>query len=141
MKTFGKATVMMAIFALTSAMSLTAQIVNGLTFKAPSAFYAGNTKFPAGSYKITQSSVEENTLLIESTDSKYAAYFDALPTQSTSPHAKTEVTFHKYGGTDYLNQVWIQGQASGLQVDPTKAEKKAAAAGSSGDHSVAASKL
>jgi hypothetical protein len=140
MKSLGKITLMLTAFALVSAMSLRAQIVNGLTFKAPAAFYAGNTKFPAGSYTITQSSVDNDTLLIQSAGDKFEAYFAALPTQAEQPHAKTEVTFHKYGGVDYLNQVWIQGQTSGLQVDPTKAEQKAAAGGSSGDHSVAATK-
>lgn len=138
MKSLGKVT--LVIVALISAISVRAQIVNGLTFKATAPFYAGNTKFPAGSYSITQSNVDNDTLLVQSADNKYEAYFVALPTQTEQPHSKTEVTFHKYGGVDYLNQVWIQGQTSGLQIEPTKAEQKAAAGGTSGDHSVAATK-
>ena len=140
MKTFGKITVMAAVFTLMSAMPLVAQIVNGLSFSASSSFYAGNTKFPAGSYTITQSNVDNNILQVESTNDKYSGYFEALPTQSEQPHPKTEVTFHKYGGVDYLNRVWIQGQQYGLQAEQTKAEKKAAAAGAPVDHSVAGTK-
>lgn len=141
MKSMGKVTLLVAGLALISAMPVRAQIVNGLNFKAPAPFYAGNTKFPGGSYTITQSSVDNDTLLIRSAGDKYEAYFAALPTQTEQPHSKTKVTFHKYGGVDYLNQVWIEGQTYGLQVDPTKAEQKAAAAGSTGDHSVAATKI
>jgi hypothetical protein len=140
MKSLGKVTLVIVGLALISTIPVRAQIVNGLNFTATGPFYAGNTKFPAGSYTITQSSVDNNTLLIRSAGNKYEAFFDALPTQTGQPHSKTEVTFHKYGGVDYLNQVWIQGQTYGLQVDPTKAEQKAAAGGSSGDHSVAATK-
>jgi len=142
MKTFVKITLTAAVFTLMSAMPLMGQIVNGLSFKASAPFYAGNSKFPAGAYTITQSSIDNNELLIQSTGSeKYSAFFDAIATQSEQPHAKTEVTFHKYGSTDYLSRVWIQGQQYGLQAEETKAEKKAAAAGAPVEHSVPGTKL
>jgi hypothetical protein len=132
--------VMLAVVILMSAMPLTAQIVNGMTFKTSFPFYAGYAKMPAGSYTITQSDVGTNTLQIQSADGKYSAYFDCNPTQTEQPHAKSDVTFKKYGGTDFLNRVWIQGEQSGFQLQPTKAEEKAAANGAPQEHSVTATK-
>jgi hypothetical protein len=140
MKTLGKLTLVIAGLGLIAAIPARAQIANGVSFKASAAFYAGNAKFPAGSYTITQST-NDNILLIRSAASKFEAFLDIVPTNAAKPHTKSEVTFHNYGGVDYLNQIWVEGQRYGLQVDPTKAEQKAAAGGSSApDHSVPAVK-
>ncbi|MFY9939031.1 MAG: hypothetical protein WAK33_19265 [Silvibacterium sp.] len=140
MKSFSKIGAMMAVLTLMSAMPLTAQIVNGLTFKTSFPFYVGYAKMPAGSYTITQSIIDPNTLNIESADGKYSTYFDCEATQTEQPHAKTDVTFNRYGSTDYLNRIWIEGQQSGFQVLPTKAEQKAAASGAPQQHSVTGAK-
>ena len=140
MKSFSKTAVMMAVLTLMSAIPLTAQIVNGVTLKTSFPFYAGYTKMPAGSYSITQSNIDPNTLQIQSADGKYSAYFDAESTQTQQPHAKTEATFNKYGSTEYLNGVWVQGQQSGFRILPTKAEQKAAASGAPQLHSVECTK-
>src|ERR1700722_14447114 len=48
--------------------------------------------------------------------------------------------FHKYGDTDYLNRIWVNGQKYGMKVDPTKAETKAAASTNVVEHSLVADK-
>jgi hypothetical protein len=53
------------------------------------------------------------------------------------PHS--DVTFHKYGDTEYLNRIWVEGQRYGMKVDPTKAETKAAANANVVEHSLSAS--
>ncbi len=123
-----------------SVLSLTAQIANGLSFTTTFPFYAGNTKLPAGEYEIMQSNVDANVLLIQSNDRAYSVFVDFTPTQSEQPHAQTDVTFHKYESTEYLNRVWIEGQQYGMKVDPTKAELKAAASATVSEHSIPASK-
>jgi hypothetical protein len=140
MKSVGKLAVRTVVLALLSAMPLTAQIMNGMSFKTSFPFYAGNAKLPAGTYTVTQSDIDTNTLLIQSADAKYSAYVDCIPTQSESSHAKTDATFNKYGSTDYLARIWIESQQSGLQVVQTKAEKKAAASGAPQQHSVPGTK-
>jgi hypothetical protein len=62
-----------------------------------------------------------------------------IPTHSAQPHPHSDVTFHKYGGTEYLNRVWVEGQEYGMKVDPTKAETKAAANANVVEHSLSAS--
>ena len=50
-----------------------------------------------------------------------------------------KVNFHKYGNTDFLNRIWVEGQRCGMKVDPTKAEAKAAANANVVEHSLSAS--
>jgi hypothetical protein len=140
MRAFGVVAGCLVALSLLSAMPLDAQIDNGMNFTTSFPFYAGNAKMPAGAYKITQTDIDESELLIESQDGKYSAFLDSMATQSEQPHSQSDVTFHKYGNTEYLNRIWVEGQRSGLKVYPTKAEKKAAASAKVVEHSVAAKK-
>jgi len=137
MKTFRKLAVMSALMFLSLAVPVTAQIVNGVDFTTSFPFYAGNAKMPAGAYTITQPQGDDNTvLLIESKTGSHSAFLDNIPTQAANPHPQSDVTFNKYGTTEYLSQVWVAGQNYGMQVLPTKVEQKAASSGSAVKHSV-----
>jgi hypothetical protein len=140
MKNVSKLVAGMGLLSLLSVMPLAAQIVNGVDFTTAFPFYAGNAKLPAGSYKITQSDIDTDAsiLRIQSSDGARSALVDIIPTQSAQPHAHSDVTFHKYGDTEYLDRIWVEGQEYGMKVDPTKAEKKAAANTSVVEHSVSA---
>jgi hypothetical protein len=140
MKYVSKLVAGMGLLSLLCVMPLTAQIVNGVDFTTSFPFYAGNAKLPAGSYKITQSDIDTDAsiLQIQSSDGARSALVDIIPTQSAQPHPHSDVTFHKYGDAVYLDRVWVEGQEYGMKVDPTKAEKKAAANASVVDHSVSA---
>jgi hypothetical protein len=139
MKKVSKLVVRMGLLSLLSVMPLTAQIVNGVDFTTSFPFYAGNAKMPAGSYKITQSDMDESILQIQSKDGVHSALIEFIPTHSGQPHPHSDVTFHKYGDTEYLNRIWVQGQEYGMKVDPTKAETKAATNANVVEHSLSAS--
>src|ERR1700688_584738 len=140
MNSFGTLVVKMGLLSLLSVMPLAAQIDNGVDFTTTFPFYAGNAKMPAGSYRITQSDIDSSVLQIQSVDGPYSAFVDFIPTHAEQPHPQSDVTFHKYGDTDYLNRLWIDGQRFGMKVDPTKAETKAAANANVVEHSLVASK-
>jgi hypothetical protein len=94
---------------------------------------------PAGSYKITQSDTEgANMLLVQSNDGVHSAFLNFIPTHSDQPHTQSDITFHKYGQTEYLNRVWVDGQRYGMKFDPTKDEMKAAASANVVEHSLPA---
>ena len=139
MKNVSKLVVRMGLLSLLSVMPLAAQIDNGVDFTASFPFYAGNAKMPAGSYKIIQSDPDLNILQIQSKDGVHSALVEFIPTHSAQPHPHSDVTFHKYGDTEYLNRIWVQGQEYGMKVDPTKAETKAAANANVVEHSLSAS--
>jgi hypothetical protein len=136
MKTLLRVMIATAVFACAGTISGLAQIQNGLDFTTSFPFYAQNTKMPAGSYRVTPVDFDTNTLLIESTDGKYSAFVDFIPTRAEQPHKQADVTFHKYGNVEYLNRLWVDGQRYGMKVEPTKSEKKAAASAKAVEHSV-----
>jgi hypothetical protein len=139
MNSLGKLVVRMGVLSLLCVMPLAAQIENGVDFKTPFPFYAGNAKMPAGSYNISPSDIDSSMLQIRSIDGTHSAFVDFVPTHAEQPHSQTDVTFHKYGDTDYLNRIWVNGQSFGMKVEPTKAETKAATNASVVEHSVVAS--
>src|ERR1700757_1917654 len=139
MKNFGKIVVKIGLLSLLSAAPLMAQIDNGVDFTTSFPFYAGNTSMPAGSYKITQSDLDGgNMLLVQSHDGAHSAFVNFIPTHSDQPHTQSDVTFHKYGETEYLNRVWVNGQRYGMKAEPTKDEEKAAASANVVEHSLPA---
>jgi hypothetical protein len=137
MKNLSKLVVGMGLLSLLSVMPLAAQINNGVNFTTSFPFYAGNAKMPAGSYKITQSDLDMDAsiLQIQSNDGVHSALVEFIPTQSAQPHPHSDVTFHKYGDTEYLNRIWVEGQEYGMNVDPTKAETTAGANANVVEHS------
>jgi len=137
MKTFQKLTVLLSMLCLLSAIPAMAQVDNRLTFQAPFAFYAGNAKLPAGSYTVTQPDDNSELLLIESVDGLHSVFVDYMTDDSDTAPAKTEVTFNKYGNTEFLGRISVQGQTS-MQVLESKAEHNAAKAAASEKHSLSA---
>jgi len=117
---------LMGLLSVLCAIPTMAQISNKVTFDAPFAFYAGNAKMPAGSYTITQPNANDNLLLIEDTTGSHSVYVEHVASSSDNPHPQSDVTFNKYGKADILSLIWIQGQDSGMQISPSKAEQNAA---------------
>jgi hypothetical protein len=123
MKNLNKLVAGIGLLSFLSVMPLTAQIAEGVDFTTSFPFYAGNTKLPAGSYRITETEMDSKVLEIQSSDGKRAAFVDIMPTESAQPHPHSDVTFNKYGDTEHLDQIWIQGQQYGMKLDPTKADE------------------
>jgi hypothetical protein len=115
-----------------------AQITNKVTFDAPSAFYAGNAKMPAGSYTATQPNVDDNLLLIEDGSGSHSVFVEFVVAPSDTPQAQTDVTFNKYGNVEFLGAIRIQGQNSEMQILPSKAEQTAAKTADAEKHSLSA---
>jgi hypothetical protein len=134
-----KLVVMTGLMFLSLTIPAIAQIANGVDFTTSFPFYAGNAKMPAGAYTITQPQGEDNLVLeIHSTSGSYSTFLDITPTEATNPHPQSDVTFNRYGTTDYLNQVWVSGQNYGLRVVPTKVEQNAASKAAAVSHSISA---
>ena len=138
MKTPMKLIVPMSMLFLFAAIPSMAQIDTRVVFQAPFAFYAGNAKLPAGSYTVTQRDDNPELLLIEDANGSHSAFVEYEPSPSDTPASKTEVTFNKYGTTDFLNRISLKGQTDGIQILRSKAEKNAAKAASIETHSLTA---
>ncbi len=138
MNTLKKLIVLMGLLSLLCAIPTMAQITNEVTFDAPFAFYAGNAKMPAGSYTVTQPEADDNLLLIEDASGSHSVYVEYVVASSDTPHAQSDVTFNKYGKADFLSLIWVQGENSGMQILPSKAERNAAKAAAAESHSLSA---
>jgi len=138
MHTSKKMLVVMALLSVMYAIPTMAQVPNKVTFDAPSAFYAGNAKMPAGSYTATQPNVDDNLLLIEDAGGSHSAFVEFVVAPSETPQAQTDVTFNKYGNVEFLGAIRIQGRSSEMQIQPSKAEQNAAKAADAEKHSLSA---
>lgn len=138
MNTLKKLIVGMGLMSVLCAIPGMAQIAHSVTFEAPSAFYAGNAKMPAGSYRLTQPDTDANLLLLESADGSHSVFVEYEVVSSGTPHVQSDVTFNKYGTVDFLNDIWIQGRTSEMQVVPSKLEQNTAKAATAQKHSLSA---
>lgn len=138
MNTVKKQFALMGLLSVLYAIPTMAQIANKVTFDAPSAFYAGNAKMPAGSYTVTQPNVDDNLLLIEDASGSHSVFLEYVVAPSDTPQPQTDVSFNKYGNVDFLGAILIQGRNSEMQILPTKAEQNAAKAADAEKHSLSA---
>ena len=135
----GKLVVKMGLLSLLSVMPLAAQIDNSVNFTTSFPFCAGDTKLPAGHYKVTQPDLNDDLLLVENINGgAHSVFVEFVPTHSAQPHSKSDITFRKIGDTDYLNRVWIEGQNYGIKIAPSKVETEAAADVNAVQHSTVA---
>ena len=136
MNSVGKLVVRFGFLSLLSVLPLAAQIDNSVDFTTSFPFYAGNAKLPAGNYRVLPLDMSSDIFQIQNLDNSRSIFVDFTPTQSFQPHGNSVVSFEKYGDTDYLDRVWIEGQTYGIKADPTKVEAAAAAAVNAGQHTV-----
>jgi hypothetical protein len=125
MNDFGKLLIKMGLLSLLSVMPLAAQTDNGVDFTTPFPFYAGDVKLPAGDYKVVRFDDNADILQIENRDDLHSVLVDFTPTESAFPHRNSAATFDKYGDTDYLDRVWVEGEEYGISVDSGRVETAA----------------
>jgi hypothetical protein len=120
-----------ALVGLTGMMTLASGLV-GLAqalyptypFKINSSFYAGNAKFPAGSYTLKQVEGEQNAYVLENSSGTHSII---LETRSSSKASKgsSEVLLNRYGTAEYLEGVETS-TGNSIDIIPGIAEKIAA---------------
>jgi hypothetical protein len=138
MNTLKKLIVGMGLVSVLCVIPAMAQITNSVTFETPSAFYAGNAKMPAGSYRVTQPNADDNLLLLESADGSHSVFVEFEKASSETRHAQSDVTFNKYGNVDFLSAIWVEGRKSEMQILPSKFEQNTAKAAAAEKHSLSA---
>lgn len=138
MRTFHKLFCFATLLTVLCAIPAMAQIPTQVTFEAPFAFYAGNAQFPAGKYSITQPEDPDDLLLIRSADGSHSVLVEFEPISSITPPEKTEITFKKYGDSEFISNVTVQGEDIAMKVVPSKVEKNAAKNGEARMHALSA---
>ena len=138
MNTFKNCILYLGLLSVLGAIPTVAQIAHSVTFDAPSEFYAGNARMPAGSYRITQPNADSNLLLIETADGSHSAFVEYEVASTNTTHAQSDVTFNKYGNVDFLSAIWVEGRKSEMQILQSKFEQNTAKAAAAEKHSLSA---
>jgi hypothetical protein len=138
MNTLRKLTVGMGLMSVLCAIPAMPQIANSVMFEAPFAFYAGNARMPAGSYRLTQPDADNNFLLLESASGSHSVFVEYEVVSSETRHTQSDVTFNKYGNVEFLSGISINGRKSEMQILPSKFEQNTAKAVTAEKHSLSA---
>jgi len=102
-----------------------AQIVGDLDVDVPFQFHAGNSKLPAGKYRIHMLDNSDLMLMeISSADGSTSALFEVQPTEASSAPAQSELIFNKYGNRYFLAKLFDEGNQRGNQVVESRYEKR-----------------
>jgi len=102
-----------------------AQIIGDLEVNIPFAFHAGNTKLPAGMYRIHMLDNSDLTVMeISSADGSTSALFEVQDAEANTTPAKSELIFNKYGNRYFLAKLFDEGNPSGSQVLKSRYEKR-----------------
>jgi len=115
-----------SVFALTIfAGKAHAQIVGDLDVNIPFQFHAGNTKLPAGKYRIHMLDDSDLTVMeIISADGSTAALFQVQESEANSAPANSELIFNKYGNRYFLAKLFDEGNPCGSEVVKSRYETK-----------------
>jgi hypothetical protein len=113
------------VLALTiGASKAKAQITDTLEVNIPFQFHAGDTKLPAGEYRIHMLENSDLAVMeIVSADGSTSALFEVRESEANSAPAKNELIFNKYGNRYFLAKLYEEGNASGSQVAESRYEK------------------
>ena len=116
----------LSVFALTIfAGKVHAQIVGDLDVDIPFQFHAGNTKLPAGKYRIhVQDDSDLTVMEITSVDGSSFALFQVQESDANAAPAKSELIFNKYGDDYFLSKLYDEGNPSGSKVIESRYEKQ-----------------
>jgi hypothetical protein len=106
------------------AKAQTAPVFGQVRANVPFEFYAGDTKFPAGSYIVKRlNEMDPKILTISTADGKITSLL-VVHLQDMKQDAKTsELVFNKYGSRFFLNGVNVQGYSNASQVDKSHFEE------------------
>jgi len=98
----------------------------------PNEFVVENKVFPAGDYTIapTENLADSSSLLILRGE-KRSMVFDTISASSIEPSKTTRLIFDVVDGTNYLSQIWLQGEITGIEIPKSKFEKRLIAANKS----------
>jgi hypothetical protein len=114
------------VLALTiGATKAKAQIIGDIAVKVPFQFYAGNTKLPAGEYRIHVLDDSGLTMMeITSADGSTSALFQVEETDAKDTPTKSELIFNKYGDQYFLADLFDEGESSGSEVLKSRYEQR-----------------
>jgi hypothetical protein len=87
---------------------------------------------------VTHSEDNYDILLLESADHSQSTFVECMTVDTNTLSSDTEVAFNKYGKTDFLTRISLQGDSSEMEILPSTAEENAARSTDAVEHSLSA---
>ena len=144
MRNLGKLFLAFCLVTVIEGAVANAQVVSVPQVEAnvPFDFVVGDTRLPAGKYRIAAvDGTLDKVLEIRSTDNRTTVLFDTEDAQTRSDQieTKTELVFDKVAGQYFLSEIWVAGSATGSSLQKSRMEKRLMNGGSPPErHSVVA---
>lgn len=123
-----QAYILIAMIVLVGSMAVAAkaQTTSHTQLRAsiPFQFNVGDKTLPAGEYSVLSVNADSAnvTVKIESRDGKTSAFVQMM-TVTGKVRESAKLTFRRYGNQYFFAAAWINGDKSGLQTEPSRAER------------------
>ncbi len=102
-----------------------AQVVTDLEANIPFAFHAGDSRLPAGEYRIhVLDDSDLQVMEISSADGSISVLFEVDAAHVNSRPSKSELIFNKYGNRYFLAKPFEEGSTTGSQLIESRYEKR-----------------
>jgi hypothetical protein len=109
-----------------------AQAEEPMLVSIPFAFVAGNETLPAGEYRVEKLHGNSEVVLIRCTDACGTVMVLSNASQAKETQTQSKLIFNHYGNRYFLSQVWSAGSIRGRQIPPSRREKEALQAATTG---------
>jgi hypothetical protein len=119
------------VFVIPSTPFLNAQITNTIQAHIDHSFVIGNTTLPPGEYTFRMlQDTDLQAMTATSENDKTSVSFNVRMTIDDHTPRHSELTFRKYGDTEFLSKIFELGSKNGAEVtEPSRDEKRFAQQG------------
>jgi len=92
----------------------------------PFDFVAGGHAYPAGEYSLGPVAMDNAFLQITNVEKRTSSFLLSHGCANVTPSTQTELVFRRIGDEYFLEQVWVEGRASGRQLPVSRTETQLA---------------
>jgi hypothetical protein len=121
-KNFLLFTAALALVVTTVASAQTIKVKVNVPFN----FVVNRATLPAGEYLVQSVDDEGKVLAIRDLDTNTTRLVSFNSCISPKSASQTKLIFHRYGERYFLNQIWVEGNNSGHELNPSPREREVA---------------
>lgn len=121
-------TMLVSIIALAFMTAVASNAQGGgqsLKVDIPFDFVVGDKTLAAGKYAVSQITQDNAGTLVRNIDSKQSVVRLTNAVQSNAPKSRAMLTFHRYGNSYFLAQIWSPGSKEGREILKSRSQRMA----------------